>query len=72
LRRADELGGPDTDQSKRSGDWGRPSYPLEKKMKAWAVIMAGGSGTRFWPESRKHRAKQFLNLLYKFTRRFFN
>jgi len=31
-------------------------------MKAWAVIMAGGSGTRFWPESRKHRAKQFLNL----------
>jgi mannose-1-phosphate guanylyltransferase len=28
----------------------------------WAVIMAGGSGTRFWPESRKHRAKQFLNL----------
>jgi mannose-1-phosphate guanylyltransferase len=28
----------------------------------WAVIMAGGSGTRFWPESRKHRAKQFLGL----------
>jgi mannose-1-phosphate guanylyltransferase len=28
----------------------------------WAVIMAGGSGTRFWPESRKHHAKQFLNL----------
>jgi mannose-1-phosphate guanylyltransferase len=31
-------------------------------MKAWAVIMAGGSGTRFWPESRKHRAKQFLSI----------
>jgi mannose-1-phosphate guanylyltransferase len=31
-------------------------------MKAWAVIMAGGSGTRFWPESRRYRAKQFLNL----------
>jgi mannose-1-phosphate guanylyltransferase len=31
-------------------------------MKAWAVIMAGGSGTRFWPESRKHCAKQFLDL----------
>ncbi len=29
----------------------------------WAVIMAGGSGTRFWPESRKGRAKQFLNIL---------
>ncbi|MDD5225925.1 MAG: sugar phosphate nucleotidyltransferase, partial [Candidatus Omnitrophica bacterium] len=28
----------------------------------WGVIMAGGSGTRFWPESRKHHAKQFLNL----------
>ncbi len=29
----------------------------------WAVIMAGGSGTRFWPESRKHFPKQFLHLL---------
>jgi mannose-1-phosphate guanylyltransferase len=27
-----------------------------------AVIMAGGSGTRFWPESRDHRPKQLLNL----------
>ena len=27
-----------------------------------AVVMAGGSGTRFWPESRSKRAKQFLNL----------
>lgn len=25
-----------------------------------AVIMAGGSGTRFWPESRGHRPKQLL------------
>lgn len=25
--------------------------------------MAGGSGTRFWPESRKHLPKQFLKLL---------
>ena len=33
----------------------------------WAVIMAGGSGTRFWPESRKHRAKQFLNLFGRKT-----
>ncbi len=29
----------------------------------WAVIMAGGSGTRFWPESRRHLPKQYLNLL---------
>ena len=28
-----------------------------------AVIMAGGSGTRFWPESRKARPKQLLRLL---------
>ncbi|RJP25630.1 MAG: mannose-1-phosphate guanylyltransferase [Deltaproteobacteria bacterium] len=27
-----------------------------------AVVMAGGSGTRFWPESRALRSKQFLNL----------
>jgi mannose-1-phosphate guanylyltransferase len=26
----------------------------------FAVIMAGGSGTRFWPLSRTHRPKQFL------------
>jgi len=27
-----------------------------------AVIMAGGSGTRFWPASRRHRPKQFLRI----------
>jgi mannose-1-phosphate guanylyltransferase len=26
-----------------------------------SVIMAGGSGTRFWPQSRKNLPKQFLN-----------
>ena len=29
----------------------------------WAVIMAGGSGTRFWPLSHGHHPKQFLKLL---------
>lgn len=29
-----------------------------------AVIMAGGSGTRFWPASRKRRPKQFLPLAH--------
>jgi len=29
----------------------------------WAVIMAGGSGTRFWPASRKKFPKQFLPLV---------
>lgn len=28
-----------------------------------AVILAGGSGTRFWPESRDRHPKQFLTLL---------
>jgi mannose-1-phosphate guanylyltransferase len=28
----------------------------------YAVIMAGGSGTRFWPASRAVKPKQFLNL----------
>ena len=27
-----------------------------------AVILAGGSGTRFWPMSRRSRPKQFLNI----------
>src|SRR5262245_6815986 len=27
-----------------------------------AVIMAGGSGTRFWPKSRRDRPKQLLRL----------
>jgi mannose-1-phosphate guanylyltransferase len=28
----------------------------------YLVIMAGGSGTRFWPESRRAKPKQFLTL----------
>ncbi|MDE6540116.1 MAG: NTP transferase domain-containing protein [Ruminococcus sp.] len=31
-------------------------------MKITAVIMAGGKGERFWPESRENRPKQFLSL----------
>ena len=27
-----------------------------------AVVMAGGSGTRFWPKSRRNRPKQLLPL----------
>lgn len=29
----------------------------------WAVVMAGGNGTRFWPLSNPQRPKQFLRLL---------
>jgi mannose-1-phosphate guanylyltransferase len=28
----------------------------------FAVVMCGGSGTRFWPASRRQRPKQFLNI----------
>ena len=28
-----------------------------------AVVMAGGSGTRFWPKSRRNRPKQLLRLV---------
>lgn len=31
-------------------------------MSIYAVIMAGGTGTRFWPYSRKAQPKQFLNV----------
>jgi mannose-1-phosphate guanylyltransferase len=34
---------------------------------AYAVIMAGGSGTRFWPLSRRTRPKQLLRLFGKTT-----
>jgi mannose-1-phosphate guanylyltransferase len=35
---------------------------LAKKPKFYPVILAGGRGTRFWPLSRKKRAKQLLAL----------
>ena len=33
------------------------------KKSIYVVILAGGSGTRFWPLSRQDRPKQFLNML---------
>ena len=33
------------------------------KSDTYAVIMAGGVGSRFWPYSRNHRPKQFLDVL---------
>jgi mannose-1-phosphate guanylyltransferase len=35
---------------------------VEERVKIYPVIMAGGSGTRFWPLSRRDRPKQFLAL----------
>ncbi len=34
-------------------------------MKSYAIIMAGGKGTRFWPESTSQKPKQYLNLTGK-------
>jgi len=31
----------------------------------YSIIMAGGSGTRFWPHSREDKSKQFLSILDK-------
>ena len=28
----------------------------------WCIIMAGGTGTRFWPVSRQEKPKQFVNI----------
>ena len=36
---------------------------VKEKMKTYALIMAGGKGTRFWPESTERKPKQYLNLL---------
>ena len=36
-------------------------------MSTYAVIMAGGSGTRFWPVSRAAKPKQLLNILGETT-----
>jgi len=33
----------------------------------WAVVMTGGKGTRFWPESRRKHPKPFLKLLGRRT-----
>src|SRR3989442_8770785 len=32
-------------------------------LEAYAVILAGGRGTRFWPRSRTRTPKQFLNII---------
>ncbi len=36
--------------------------PLLRSAMLHAIIMAGGSGTRFWPKSRRDRPKQLLRL----------
>ncbi len=38
----------------------RRDTPTTKRANRYAVIMAGGFGTRFWPQSRRRIPKQFL------------
>jgi mannose-1-phosphate guanylyltransferase len=40
---------------------------MTKLLNTYAVVMAGGVGSRFWPKSRKVLPKQFLSLLDKDT-----
>src|SRR5262249_25036048 len=44
--------------------WWNPSVTdsLARRAMLHAIIMAGGSGTRFWPKSRRDRPKQLLRL----------
>jgi mannose-1-phosphate guanylyltransferase len=35
---------------------------MKSKVEFRPIILAGGSGTRFWPRSRRWRAKQLLVL----------
>jgi len=36
---------------------------MENKQSIYAVILAGGSGTRFWPLGRQRQPKQFLKII---------
>jgi mannose-1-phosphate guanylyltransferase len=40
---------------------------LTQEQELYAVIMAGGQGTRFWPRSRRKRPKQLLNIVGETT-----
>lgn len=40
---------------------------LKEKLTTYAVILAGGRGTRFWPRSRTRTPKQLLNIVGKET-----
>lgn len=35
----------------------------ENKSNNFVLIMAGGEGSRFWPKSRNHFSKQFIDML---------
>src|SRR3990167_1197387 len=43
------------------------SVKSDNKFNTYAVIMAGGGGSRLWPKSRSRRPKQFLKLISQRT-----
>ena len=40
-----------------------PDFNLETRQALWAIVFAGGIGTRFWPLSTPQRPKQLLALV---------
>lgn len=54
------------DKEKKLDQRRRELYTL-RKMSNYALILAGGSGTRFWPLSRNAKPKQLLDLFGKGT-----
>jgi NDP-sugar pyrophosphorylase family protein len=54
--------GNDTDPLKPVDEFNGCSFQTEGGIMMYAVIMAGGSGTRFWPLSREKMPKQLLKI----------
>src|SRR5439155_12672 len=52
----------EADRPHRRDAGGRPARWGRSRMTLWAAIVAGGSGTRFWPLSTPERPKQLLPL----------
>ncbi len=44
----------------RAPDLSPPTFMTDARPSIYALILAGGVGTRFWPASRKARPKQLL------------
>src|SRR5713226_3448832 len=52
----------ETDGAHRRHAGRRAGHPARRIVSVWAAILAGGSGTRFWPLSTPERPKQLLPL----------
>src|SRR5689334_8699413 len=52
---------------KSYGNLGKKGMSMSTASHTYAVILAGGGGTRLWPKSRNKTPKQFLKLTGKDT-----